>query len=146
MAYEGEILTYCTAQMFDFSDTYVVIVSGARLNPYGHMLLNTGGKSGKFFQVSDVYGFPRFMNADQFKRYLKENNKFIVTVFPVNIPQPEKAELKLEEILSRKWAWGVVFHNCEGLVEEIVMAGGGPKLHQGMFLLPIYTTNQCRDW
>jgi hypothetical protein len=146
MAYEGEVLNYCPDQMFDFSDTYVVIVSGAKLNPYGHMLLNTGGKSGSFFQVSDVYGFPRFMNADQFQRYLKENNKSIVTVFPVKITDPEKAEAKLEEVLSRKWAWAVVFHNCEGLVEEIVMAGGGPKLHQGMLLLPMHSANRCRDW
>jgi len=146
MAYEGEVLTICPAVMFDFSDTYIVIVSGAKLNPYGHMLLNTGGKSGNFFQVSDLYGFPRFMNGEQFQRYLDENNKFIVTVFSVDIPDPQKAEMKLEEILSRKWVWGIVFHNCEGLVEEIVVAGGGRKLHRGKLLLPINATDQCTDW
>ena len=146
MAYEGEVLNYCPSDQFDFGDTYVVIVSGAKLNPYGHMLLNTGGKSGYFFQVSDIIGYPRFMNSDQFDRYLKENGKTIVTVFQVNLPDPDKAEAKLEDVLSRSWAWGVVFHNCEGLVEEIVMAGGGPKLHTGHLLLPYLAANSCADW
>src|SRR5438105_2824166 len=93
MAYEGEgeVLNHCPAQMFDFTDTYVVIVSGAKLNPYGRMLLNTGGKSGNFFQVSDVYGYPRFMNTGQFQRYLKENKKFIVHCLSVKIMDPSNA-------------------------------------------------------
>ncbi len=146
MAYEGELLTYCPAQMFNFGRTYAVVVSGAKLNPYGHMLLNTGGPGGKYFQVSDVYGDPRFMDEAQFQRYLKENKKTIVTVFPVQIPHPQQAQAKLEELLSRKWVWGMVVHNCESLVEEIVMAGGGPKLHHGLFSLPMQSTNKCSPW
>lgn len=107
MAYEGEVLNYCPSDQFDFGDTYVV--SGAKLNPYGHMLLNTGGKSGYFFQVSDVIGYPRFMNSDQFYRYLKGNGKTIVTVFQVNIPDPDKSEAKLEDVLSRSWVWESCF-------------------------------------
>jgi hypothetical protein len=146
MAYEGELLTYCPAAMFNFGKTYAVVVSGARLNPWGHMLLNTGGKRGQYFQVSDVYGQPRFMNEKQFERYLAENGKTIVTVMPVHIPFPQKSHLKLEELLSKKWAWGALVHNCESLVEEIVMAGGGPKLRQGKFPLPINAANSCEDW
>jgi hypothetical protein len=132
--------------MFKFCTTYAVIVSGAKLNPYGHMLLNTGGPGGTYFQVSDIYGVPRFMNEGQFQRYLKENHKTIVTVMPIDIPQPEKAQLKVEQLLSRNWVWGVVVHNCESLVEEIVMAGGGPKLHNGLLSLPVKSANQCRPW
>src|SRR5437879_9529957 len=117
MAYEGEELRQCPEQMFKFGTTYAVIVSGAKLNPYGHMLLNTGGPVGTYFQVSDIYGVPRFMNEGQFQRYLKENDKTIVTELPVDIPQPEKAQLKLEQLLSSNWVWGVVVHNCESLVE-----------------------------
>ena len=146
MAYEGELLTFCPEQMFQFGKTYAVVVSGAKFNPYGHMLLNTGGPSGMYFQVSDVYGDPRFMNEEQFQRYLTENNKNIVSVMPLAIPNPEKAQLKLEQLLSRKWVWGAVVHNCESLVEEIVMAGGGPKIHHGTFPLPMNSTNQCSPW
>jgi hypothetical protein len=75
MAYEGELMTSCPVTMFDFSRAYAVIVSGAKFNPYGHMLLNTGGKWGKYFQVSDLYGYPRMMNEQKFQRYLRENKK-----------------------------------------------------------------------
>jgi hypothetical protein len=87
MAYEGELLNFCPATMFDFSSAYAVIVSGMKINPWGHMLLNTGGKGGQYFQVSDVYGDPRTM-----------------------------------------------------------MAGGGPKLRQGTFPLPLNAANSCQDW
>jgi|HubBroStandDraft_4_1064222.scaffolds.fasta_scaffold263429_2 hypothetical protein len=146
MAYEGELMTACPAEMFKFGATYAVIVTGARLNPYGHMLLNTGGPGGTYFQVSDVYGYPRFMNEDQFQRYLVENNKSIVTVMRIAIPYPEKAQLELEILLSRKWLWGGVVHNCESLVDDIIMAGGGPRLHQGLFPLPMNSANQCTPW
>lgn len=58
MAYEGEHLKVCPMDMYDFSRTYAVLVSGARLNPYGHMLLNTGGPGGQYFHVSDLIGDP----------------------------------------------------------------------------------------
>jgi hypothetical protein len=146
MAYEGELLTYCPAEMFNFRMTYAVVVSGARLNPYGHMLLNTGGPGGTYFQVSDVYGDPRFMNEGQFQRYLRENNKIIVTVLKRQIPYPQKAQLKLEELLSRKWVWGAVVHNCESFVQEIIVAGGGHKIQTGLLPLPMNSTNQCTPW
>jgi hypothetical protein len=146
MAYEGELMTACPAQMFEFGATYAVIVSGARFNPYGHMLLNTGGPGGVYFQVSEFYGDPRFMTEVQFQRYLRENNKFIVTVMRIHIPDPGKAQMELEMMLSRKWLWLGVVHNCESLVEKIVMAGGGPKLHQGLFPLPMNSANQCTPW
>lgn len=146
MAYEGEKLDYCPTEMFDFDKTYAVVVSGAKLNPYGHMLLNTGGQGGMYFHVSDIIGVPRFMDEEQFQRYLSENNKFIVTVLPQSLRNPAKAQLKLEEILSRRWIWGVVVHNCETLVEEILVAGGGRPIHSGAFALPMKSSNQCSPW
>jgi hypothetical protein len=146
MAYQGELLRHCPKEMFKFGRTYAVIVNGAQFNPYGHMLLNTGGPGGMYFQVSDVYGDPRIMNEQQFQRYLKDNDKIIVTVMRVSVPHPEKAQLKLEELLSRKWLWGGVVHNCESLIEEVLIAGGGSRLHRGMFSLPMKSTNQCSPW
>jgi hypothetical protein len=86
------------------------------------------------------------MNEAQFQRYLQENEKTIISALRVDLPHPDKAQVKMEELLSNKWAWLVVFHNCETLVEEIVMAGGGPRLHHGLLSLPSKSMNQCSDW
>lgn len=109
MAYEGEALSFCPAGMFDFGHAYAVIVSGARFNPYGHMLLNTGGKGGNYFQVSDVVGVPRMMNEAQFQRYLSENNKTIITVVSVSIPYPEKSQAKLGRTTLKEMVMGSVY-------------------------------------
>ena len=146
MAYEGEYLLSCPPEMFSFGKTYAVIVTGAKFNPYGHMLLNTGGPGGTYFQVAGVHLVPRFMDEDQFQRYLKENDKTIVTVLPINVPNPERAQLKLEELLSHKWTWLGVVHNCETMVEEIVMAGGAPKIRRGALSLPMKAANACSGW
>lgn len=126
MAYEGELLTSCPARMFSFGKTSAVVVSGARMNPYGHMLLNTGGPGGSYFQVSDLYGDPRFMNEAQFQRYLKENKKIIVTVLPIVIPSPQKAQLKLEQLLSRKWAGGLSYTTASHWWRRLLKQAAAP--------------------
>ena len=63
MPYEGETMASCPSEMFNFGRTYVVIVSGARFNPYGRMLLNTGGPGGVYFQVAGVSAQPRLLNG-----------------------------------------------------------------------------------
>ena len=146
MSYEGELLTQSPASMYDFSRTYAVLVSGARFNPYGHMLLNTGGSGGRYFHVSDLRGQPRTMTEMQFQRYLASNNKTIISVIRVHIPRPADAQIKLEEILSDNWTWGGIVNNCETMVEEIVMAGGGRKLRSGVLPLPMEATDKCEGW
>lgn len=146
MNYEGEILTQCPAGMYDFSRTYAVLVSGARLNPYGHMLLNTGGPGGRYFHVSDVFGRPRTMTETEFQRYLASNKKTIVSVIRVAVSRPRDSQIKLEQLLSSNWAWGAIMHNCETMVEEIVVAGGGRKLRSGSLPLPMQATNKCEGW
>jgi len=156
MAYEGELLNYCPAKLFDFNNTWIVVVSGSRImwhghtvvsNKYGHMLLNTGGPGGKYFQTAGgLYDRPRFMDEQQFQRYLKDNDKFIITVFRVNIPHPYKSQARLGEIFAEKRLWLGTVHNCEALVEDIVTAGGGPRLHKGLFSLPIDSADRCTSW
>lgn len=136
MAYEGDLLSYCSPMMFDFTEAYAVVVSGDSPNRWGHMLLNTGGQGGMYFQVAGVYTRPRYMDEAGYQRYLKETGKTELKRIPVFVPQPEAAQLKLEQILSDSWAWGVVAHNCESMVEEIIVAGGGPRLHRGLLNLP----------
>jgi hypothetical protein len=136
MAYEGDELLFCPRDMFDFSKAAAVIVSGDGPNIWGHMLLNTGGSGGVYFQVAGVVTRPRFMNEAGYQRYLNETGKRELKRIPVFISKPEASQLKLEQLLNEKWRWGAVVHNCETLVEEIIMAGGGPKLHHGLFSLP----------
>lgn len=146
MSYEGELMRACPSTMFDFSRTYAVLVSGSRFNPYGHMLLNTGARGGRYFHVSDLYGNPRTMDEQQFQRYLRENAKTIVSVIRVPVPRPHDAQAKLEQVLAAKWVWGAVANNCETMVEEIVQAGGGRKLRTGSLPLPMQATNRCEGW
>jgi hypothetical protein len=154
MAYEGELLRYCPGRMFDFKRAYAVIVSGDDFIPHvdltrnrkGHMLLNTGGPGGYYFQTAGGYTAPRMMSEAQFQRYLQEHGKFIITVIRIYIPRPEKSQMRLEQLLAGKWLWGGIIHNCESLVEEIVTAGGGPRLHTGWLSLPTDSTNQCTAW
>ena len=108
---------------FDFSKTYAVVVSG--VTPCGHMLLNTGGLGGWYFHVAGVYKRPKVMGERGYRRYLLENQKIELsprTFIP--IPYPEKSNKKLEEIMQKKWLWGILPHNCVVLVEEIIQAGG----------------------
>jgi hypothetical protein len=136
MAYEGDELNFCPPQMFDFSRASAVIVSGDGPNKWGHMLLNTGGVGGMYFQVAGVITRPRYMNQAGYERYLRETGKSELRRIPVFIIRPEDSQLKLEQLLNESWTWGAVVHNCETMVEDIIMAGGGPKIHRGLFSLP----------
>jgi hypothetical protein len=136
MAYEGEELLMCPKDMFDFTNAYAVVVSGDKPNTWGHMLLNTGGIGGVYFQVAGVRKCPRYMSEAGYRVYLRETKKTELRRFRVYIPEPAKSQLKLEQELSRPWLWGMVLHNCETLVEDIIVAGGGPRIHQGLFYNP----------
>jgi hypothetical protein len=136
MAYDGEELTFCPANMFDFTKASAVIVSGDGPNRWGHMLLNTGGVGGMYFQVAGAIIRPRYMNEAGYRRYLRESGKSELRRIPVFIKHPTRSQLTLEQLLSKRWVWGAVVHNCESFVEEIIMAGGGPKIHRGPFSLP----------
>ena len=136
MAYEGELMLACPADMFDFAKANAVIVSGMWCNRFGHMLLNTGGVGGMYFQTAGAWTEPRFMDEAQFQKYLADNDKKVLKRFSLRIPHPEKSQLKLEQLLAERYKWGIVVHNCETLVEEIIVAGGGPHLHDGVLSLP----------
>jgi hypothetical protein len=124
MAYVGDLLNYCPAKEYDFKNTYAVVVSGDKLNPCGHLVLNLGGSVGNYFHVAGIITKPRMMTQAGYERYMRENKKSELKRFKINILQSDKAMLKLEELLSRSWNWGVLPHNCASFVEEIVRAGG----------------------
>ena len=68
--YSGEELRSQLPRQLDWHNTYVVIVTGAKLNPCGHALLNIGAVGGYYFHVAEVYGHPRYMVEAGYRRYL----------------------------------------------------------------------------
>jgi hypothetical protein len=142
MAYEGEFLYVCPRKAFALGHASTVIVSGDPPNSWGHMLLNTGGIGGVYFQVAGVRACPRYMSEAGYRRYVKETGKREIRRFMVRVPHPDAAELKLEELLSKPWTWWAIRHNCETFCEEIIMAGGGRPIHEGYFYKPVDSRQQ----
>lgn len=122
MAYDGDHIDFCMA--FDFTRAYAVVVSGAKWNPCGHMLLNTGGTGGWYFHVAEVRGRPKFMGEAGYQRYLIENGKKEVSRTFVKIPDPDACNRKLEELLLKQWTWFLLPNNCASFVEDVLQAGG----------------------
>ena len=122
--YTGEVMHQCMATPFDFRNAYAVVVSGAKWNPCGHMLINTGGRAGYYFHVAEVRGFPRYMREGGFQRYLKDEQKKEVRRALVPLPNPDGAQRRLEQLLAEKWTWFVLPHNCAAFVEDVFQAGG----------------------
>ena len=122
MAYQGDEIKYCT--IFDFKKAHAVVVSGAKWNPCGHMLLNTGGRGGWYFHVAEVRGYPKYMNEAGYQRYLKENGKREIRRDFVALKKPYASNLKLQELLAKKWTWFLLPNNCANFVEDILQAGG----------------------
>jgi hypothetical protein len=135
MAYYGEELNHCKAVPFNFHFTYIVIVSGDGWNPCGHSLINTGGPTGFYFHVAaepPAYrNRPKYMDADGYARYLQDTGKRELRRQYVPIKKPHAAHAKLDQLLIRKWQFGLVPNNCAAFVEEILRAGGS---HTGIYL------------
>ena len=125
MAYYGEELHACLAQAFNFSLAHVIVVSGDKWNPCGHALLNTGDRQGFYFHVAPpIVSHPKYMNETGYQRYLKEHKKHELKRQRVTIPKPQLAQARLDELLSKKWTWGVLPNNCADFVENVLAAGG----------------------
>ena len=94
MAYEGEELNFCPPLMFDFSKTFAILVSGDGPNKWGHLLLNTGGVGGNYFQIAGLATRPRYMDEAGYRRYLSETGKTELKRISVFITRPEDAQFR----------------------------------------------------
>lgn len=130
MAYTGEILRACDLNLFRNKDFAYVIVSGSSSNPCGHMLLNFGGLHGYYahagadFGIDIRYKVPRYMDQSGYERYLLEHGKKELYRESFLVPNPPAALLKLEQLLSEKWPYKLLWDNCVTFVEVIARAGG----------------------
>jgi hypothetical protein len=124
MPYEGEILDLCGMLKLDFRHAFAVVVSGARWNPCGHLILNTGGRCGIYCHIAERKGYPRYMNERGFMTYLSTNGKREIRRDVVLLPEPEKSYAKLEQLMAQVWSWWILPHNCATFVEDVLQAGG----------------------
>jgi hypothetical protein len=100
MAYDGDPTFVCRPYAYDFVRAHAVVVSGAKLNPCGHMLLNAGGTGGWYFHIAEWIGRPRCMNERGYRRYLEEHGKREVRRTWVPLRDVSRAQAKLEELLA----------------------------------------------
>ena len=114
MAYEGEIMhSPPPPHMFDFTRTSAVIVSGDGPNKWGHMLLNTGGVGGMYFQIAGVIAQPRYMNEAGYKRYLQGDRQHGLTPddgLLVSVLQENGFDVSVEQ----KTRFSTVFAGIQG--------------------------------
>lgn len=67
----------------------VVVVSGSKFNPAGHLLLNVGGDGGWYFDVHEVYDYPTSHSSEQgYQDYLASEGKLELSSTPVDVPNP----------------------------------------------------------
>jgi hypothetical protein len=127
MPYEGDALNACGILNVDCSKIAVVAVTGSGPNVCGHLILGTGaaGNDLYFHVAGEFYTNPRYMTASGFQRYLKENGKQEIRRKFMALPDPNGAVRYLEQLLSKKWFWGILPHNCVSFVEDVINAGGG---------------------
>jgi hypothetical protein len=129
-------MNVCNAELFNFGDTYAVVVSGGGANAHGteklnkficgHLLLNVGGQGGRYFHVAGEGGnVIKHLDESGYQRFLKEAEKDEIRRLRVEVPDPDAAMRKLEELLSKKWNFSLMEHNCASFAEEVVAAGGG---------------------
>jgi hypothetical protein len=117
----GNRVILCSPCPYDLTTVELVVVTGANWNPCGHALLYAGGM---YFHIGELTGYPMRMNPREYLTYLRLEKKSEVRRNPVRIFNPAAARAKLEELLSKRWFWGVLPHNCVAFVEEILRAGG----------------------
>jgi len=133
MAYEGEILLACGLVQPDFTDTYVVAVSGDGPNVCGHLLVYDARGGYYFHAVGDpggsglgkTLGYPMYMDDAGYRRYLSTTGKTELRRRRISLPNPAGAREFVENRLADTWLWGVLPHNCVAFVEAVIAAGGG---------------------
>jgi hypothetical protein len=126
MGYAGEILDQCGLINIDCTRITVVAVSGDGPNVCGHLLIQTGSDSNKYyFHVAEFHNYPRYMSEAGYRRYLSEAGKTEIKRIPLSLPNPDAAAMYLEELTANTWTWLAVPNNCVAFVEEVIAAGGG---------------------
>jgi hypothetical protein len=134
MAYEGEILNACGVIQIDFSDTYIVAVSGDGPNICGHLLIYSAKGGGFYFHVTGdttasgikkFRGYLMYMNDVGYRRHLKETGKRELRRRKVELPNSSRAFLIYRKTACREVGMGIIATYCISFVEAVIEVGGG---------------------
>jgi hypothetical protein len=126
MSYSGEIMDQCGVIEIDCSSVAVVAVRGDGPDGCSHLLIHTGpARGGYYFYVTELHGYPRYMNEIGYRRYLRETGKTEIRRRNLTLPDPQGASRYLEKLMASKWTWLVAPDDCVAFVEEVIRAGGG---------------------
>lgn len=108
----------------NWRNTEIVIVTGDMPNPCGHMILSVD-RNYYHFDGPKPIDFPRRLGTHtDYLSYLSRTNKYELMRRKASISFPDKAEKRLNELLTSKWWYGLFTHNCASFVKEILNAGG----------------------
>lgn len=106
----------------DWSNTQIVLVTGNGINACGHVLLSVGGDF--FHYAGKAHGYPNYIPGYEYQSYLRINGKKELLRKKLDIPYPKKAQEELEKLMSLKWRYLLVSHNCVTFILTITQAGG----------------------
>lgn len=123
MGYIGTVKEVGGGIPLDLGWVAVVHVSGDGINVCGHALLHI--QSGYYFHVAAIRDYPRYMDENGYRRYLRENDKQELGRRVMSLPRPDDAATRLDELMASRWTWLVLPNNCVSFVEEVIAAGGG---------------------
>lgn len=122
--YPGPAFSFAAANLdaVDFMHSlYLIGVSG--ITKYGHGLLCVRDY---YFHVDEPgRSFPKWMQHQDYLRYIRENKKMEWFRIPVrDITRPQQAMHELRARLQKKTLWTPILNNCVSFAEYIFEAGG----------------------
>jgi len=122
--YSGPTFDFMKADLDsnDFQHSMLLVgVSGITM--FGHGLLCVRDY---YFHVDEAGGiYPKWMQHEDYKRYIHENKKMEWFRIPVrDITRPQEAMHELKKRLKKKYIWTPVGNNCVSFAEYIFEAGG----------------------
>lgn len=108
----------------DFSKASLVLVTGTPPNSCGHVLLYAGNGHYFHFNGPSIFDYPKYLSENEYRSFLRSENKQELLRRKANISFPDKAAFRLLQLLNGKWLTFLVSHNCASFAGEILRAGG----------------------
>lgn len=114
---------YLDDKRIDEIDAFsIVYVSAPQPNPYGHVLLGLGSIG--FLHVNALYDRPQFISIENFNRYLLQDQRQVIGIQHVYIPDMQAARNRLLELNQKPWLWRMFWDNCANFADVVFKAGG----------------------
>lgn len=107
------------------SEFFIVYVTAASPNPYGHVILGTDQG---YFHANGLSDRPQYFPKEQMNEYLRKTFHLILGVQQVYVPHPEESRKALKTLKDEIWHWRPK-HNCVNFAHTVLTAGGVSHAH-----------------